>query len=103
VKQPKRAKQLGVSDEDYAAMLEAQGGGCAICGAKPKTRRLHVDHDHATGKVRGLLCHRCNRALPTWITPEWLALAYDYLGGDYCDRCGNDRWLEPHERWCDAV
>jgi hypothetical protein len=78
-RKPKRAKQLGVTDEEYAVMLEAQGGGCAICGAKPKTRRLHVDHDHATGKVRGLLCHRCNRALPTWISPRWLVEAAVYL------------------------
>ena len=76
---PKRAKQLGVTDDEYARLLEAQGGGCAICGAKPKTRRLHVDHDHKTGKVRGLLCHRCNRALPTWVTDEWLRRAYHYL------------------------
>jgi Recombination endonuclease VII len=76
---PTRAKQLGVGDDEYARLLKAQGGGCAICGAKPKTRRLHVDHDHKTGKVRGLLCHRCNRALPTWVTLEWLEDAYAYL------------------------
>lgn len=80
-RKPKRAKQLGVTDEEYAAMLERQGGGCAICGARPKTRRLHVDHDHATGKVRGLLCHRCNRTLPTWITDQWLVAALMYLYG----------------------
>jgi recombination endonuclease VII len=78
-RKPTRAKQLGVSDDEYARLLEAQGGGCAICGAKPKTRRLHVDHDHKTGKVRGLLCHRCNRALPTWVTREWLRSAHHYL------------------------
>jgi Recombination endonuclease VII len=78
-RKPTRAKQLGVSDNEYARLLEAQGGGCAICGAKPKTRRLHVDHDHKTGKVRGLLCHRCNRALPTWVTIKWLRKAHDYL------------------------
>lgn len=61
-------------------MLTAQGGGCAICGAKPKTRRLHVDHDHASGAVRGLLCHRCNRALPTWVTERWLFKAAAYIG-----------------------
>ena len=74
-----RAKQLGVTDEDYARMLAAQGGGCAICGATPKTRRLHVDHDHRTGRVRGLLCHRCNRYLPAWMTGEWLDRAARYL------------------------
>ncbi len=66
--------------EDYDAMARVQGGVCAICGRPPKTRRLAIDHDHATMRVRGLLCHRCNRALPSWVTPEWLELARDYLG-----------------------
>jgi hypothetical protein len=74
-----RAKQLGVSDADYEALLAAQGGGCAICDHPPRTRRLHVDHDHKTGEIRGLLCHRCNRALPSWISLAWLRSATDYL------------------------
>jgi hypothetical protein len=78
-RKPTRAKALGVTDDEYGRLLEAQGGGCALCNAKPKTRRLHVDHDHATGAVRGLLCHRCNRALPTWVTDRWLADASNYL------------------------
>ncbi|MCA1705615.1 MAG: endonuclease VII domain-containing protein [Actinobacteria bacterium] len=45
-------------------MLEAQGGGCFICGRPPREDiSLHVDHDHATGKVRGILCFCCNNAL----------------------------------------
>jgi hypothetical protein len=76
---PKRANELGVSDEEYAALLEAQHGGCAICGNPPKTRRLSVDHNHRTGKVRGLLCFRCNRALPTYATSEWLRQAFGYV------------------------
>lgn len=78
-RKPTRRKQLGLTIEDYDRMLAAQGGGCAICGTTPKTRRLDTDHDHATGAVRGLLCHRCNRALPTWVTPDWLARADVYL------------------------
>ena len=85
---PKRAAQLGVTDDEYARLLAAQGGGCAICGATPKRLRkdgvpyrLHADHDHMSKppRVRGLLCHRCNRALPTWVTPEWLRRAAGYL------------------------
>lgn len=51
----------------YDKMLAAQGGKCAICKRPPKSRRLAVDHDHKTGKVRGLLCFRCNyRVVRKW-------------------------------------
>lgn len=81
-RKPTRAKALGVDADTYERMLTAQGGGCAICGATPKTRRLDVDHDHKTGSVRGLLCHRCNRALPSWVNVGWLDRAANYLEGD---------------------
>lgn len=49
-------------------MLSQQGGVCAICGSGPdgqgpSGQTLNVDHDHATGKVRGLLCRTCNRGI----------------------------------------
>lgn len=50
----------GISHDQYDAMLERQGGGCAVCG---KGRTLVVDHDHDTGKVRGILCGGCNRGI----------------------------------------
>lgn len=79
-RKPTRAKQLGVNDAEYAVMFIAQDGVCAICHRPPKTKRLHVDHDHrGTGRVRALLCFRCNRSLPYWATPEWLRDAADYL------------------------
>lgn len=87
---PTRAKALGIDDAAYDALLAAQGGHCAICPNRPKTRRLHVDHDHATGAVRGLLCMRCNRALPTWVTPEWTIAAAYYLGAALDTRA----WLD---------
>jgi hypothetical protein len=40
-------------------MIEGQGGTCAVCSGKPE----HVDHDHDTGQVRGILCFNCNQAL----------------------------------------
>lgn len=56
-------KQYGITEADYEQMYERQMGICAICH-KPETDiRLAVDHDHATGKVRGLLCKRCNMAI----------------------------------------
>jgi hypothetical protein len=58
-----RLKQVyGLSVEDYDAMLAQQGGVCGICKTRPD-KPLFVDHCHATGKVRGLLCHPCNAAL----------------------------------------
>jgi hypothetical protein len=81
-RKPRRALQLGVSDEQYERLLAAQGGHCALCPNTPKTRRLAVDHEHRTGRVRGLLCHRCNRVLPTWITAGWLCAVLAYLPGN---------------------
>lgn len=67
-------------DDEYAALLAAQDGHCALCPSTPKSRRLHTDRDRATGEVRGLLCMRCNRALPEWVTERWLYRAAAYLG-----------------------
>jgi len=54
-------RNYGLRPGQYDEMLVSQGGGCAICGTvDPFGRRLHVDHDHASGKVRGLLCSPCN-------------------------------------------
>lgn len=64
-------KLYGLTPEDYQKMLAAQGGVCAICGKDEPTEhgrtgtkfRLGVDHCHDSGRVRGLLCQRCNRAI----------------------------------------
>lgn len=55
----------GIDLETYSDLFAAQGGECAICGihADLFERALAVDHNHETGKVRGLLCHNCNLAL----------------------------------------
>lgn len=57
-----RAK-YGIDLPDFERMLAEQGGACATCRRVPDGRDLCVDHDHATGKVRGLLCDLCNRTL----------------------------------------
>lgn len=54
-------RTYGIDGEQYEALLELQGGGCAVCGSKPKTKRLAIDHDHGSGAVRGLLCKRHNK------------------------------------------
>jgi hypothetical protein len=58
-----RAYNYGISEDQYKAMLEQQEGRCAICQELPKSIALHVDHDHVTGNVRGLLCRDCNLAI----------------------------------------
>tara|TARA_R110000772_G_scaffold2311_11_gene8024 strand:- start:5908 stop:6441 length:534 start_codon:yes stop_codon:yes gene_type:complete len=55
-------RTYGISLAEYNDMLKAQDNTCAICDGTSK-KNLHVDHDHATGEVRGLLCHGCNTAL----------------------------------------
>jgi Autographiviridae endonuclease VII len=55
------ARVYGLRRGEYEERLKAQGNRCAICGNEPKIRRLAVDHDHTTGKVRALICAtRCN-------------------------------------------
>ena len=52
--------KYGITENQYETLLKSQRGLCAICGEPPRTKRLHVDHDHATGQVRELLCTPCN-------------------------------------------
>lgn len=56
---------FGITSDDYQIMFENQGGRCDICGKHQSDtgKRLYVDHNHATGKVRALLCQHCNTAL----------------------------------------
>ena len=79
-------KEFGIGLEEYGAMLEKQGGVCAICKQEETTVRagrvmaLPVDHCHETGKIRGLLCNSCNRALGKFKdSVEHLLAAASYL------------------------
>lgn len=71
---------MAVLSEEYEGWVAIFGETCGICGRRPsKTRRLDRDHDHKTGAKRGLLCARCNRALPGHIDITWLEKALNYL------------------------
>lgn len=64
-------RKYGIRPEDYDRLLAHQGGTCAIAGCE-ETARLHIDHDHETGEVRGILCLLCNLAMVTVDQPEKL-------------------------------
>jgi len=69
-----------ISPAEHAELLEKQHGGCAICGLVVK---LCVDHNHKTGKVRGLLCPACNRGLGAFRDSTYaLRAAVTYLEQD---------------------
>lgn len=72
---------FNITVSDYDKMMLAQGGVCAICsGTNKDGRRLHVDHDHSTGAIRGLLCGRCNPAIGLFDDSiEVISKAVDYL------------------------
>ena len=56
-------KKYGITENDYLKMFEKQKGVCSICSKPQLTKRLYIDHNHTTGKIRGLLCENCNRGL----------------------------------------
>lgn len=74
-------RKYGISLEQYDALLEEQGGVCAICECLPRGDvAFHVDHDHGVGGIRGLLCFRCNGALGDFEDdPELLRRGAEYL------------------------
>lgn len=73
---------FGLTLEDYDRMLSEQQGGCAICGTAEAGGRgfFHVDHDHETEEIRGLLCANCNLGIGNMAdSPEILEEAARYL------------------------
>lgn len=82
-----RFEQYGITEADYYAMLRAQDYRCPICGTtepggqgRNRSSGWHIDHDHKTGKVRGLLCHNCNIGLGNFKdSTTALAAAIEYL------------------------
>lgn len=82
-----RRIMYGLSKEEYRNMLELQKGRCAICNREPRAATsgrsraiLFIDHDHATGRVRGLLCNGCNAGIGhLQDDPKRLRAAVKYL------------------------
>lgn len=74
---PYGSRELRLDPTDHKILELAQRKVCAICGQKA---RFHIDHDHATGKVRGLLCGNCNRGLGSFQdSPDLMLAAITYL------------------------
>lgn len=78
------SKKYGLSTVQYEELLSKTAGRCEICDAPPLPHRFHhIDHDHTTGAVRGVLCTDCNRGLGGFRDdPELLARALRYLKGE---------------------
>lgn len=81
-------KRYGLTLQQFNTILISQNGKCAICGTDDpscggetkKSYNFHVDHDHETGIVRGLLCAKCNRGLGFFDdNPEKILASYNYL------------------------
>ena len=75
-----RQKKYGLAPEQYDEMVRRQGGVCLICQTAHPTEPLAVDHCHASGKVRGLLCRKCNTAIALLREdPDSIARAMEYV------------------------
>lgn len=73
-------RKYGITLAFYNELLAKQHGKCAICGGGNGTHKLAIDHCHATGRVRGLLCKRCNTAIGMLNdNPDLLLRASDYV------------------------
>lgn len=73
-------RKYGLTLEEYRSILASQRGRCYVCLRKPEGKRLVVDHNHDTGEVRGLLCHKCNSALGMLSDMAWrVRRLYHYL------------------------
>ena len=73
--------RFGITLDQYEQMLKSQNGLCALCkqSTSNMNRRLAVDHDHKTGKVRGLLCFNCNTSLSKFENEEYFDRVMSYL------------------------
>jgi len=77
-------RDYGITIDDYDNMVKKQQNRCAICNSHQSELKqtLHVDHCHSTGKVRGLLCKKCNSAIGLFEdSQDRLKRAIEYIGG----------------------
>jgi len=81
-RRPDLKRRYGISKLEMDAMVIAQDGKCAVC--EQPLKRVYVDHDHCTGKVRGIVCCRCNIRLSAVDDSEWLAKAHAYKAKFSC-------------------
>ena len=73
-------RNYGITEDQYNDMFDRQGGVCALCKCPPSGKSLHVDHNHETNQIRGLLCTLCNHALERLESyPGWGHAAEHYL------------------------
>lgn len=85
----RRLRPYGLTVEDYEQLLEAQDHRCAICEKKltVASRPANVDHDHRSGRARGLLCQNCNTTIGyLHEDAEWLRRAQNHLLSPIADR-----------------
>lgn len=78
--------KYGITVEQYDRMLKMQRGKCAICSRVPAKLRLSVDHDHKTGRVRGLLCWTCNKYRVGMNTAATAPVVAAYIASDFDGR-----------------
>jgi Recombination endonuclease VII len=86
--------KFGLTPKEYEHILKRQDGVCALCERQPTPGiSLHVDHDHGTGEVRGLLCMRCNNGLGLFgEDPSLLRRAARYVTADAKHRSKRASW-----------
>lgn len=72
----------GITSSDYDLLRQRQSNDCGVCQISLEelpTQQIHLDHDHQTGIIRGILCRKCNLRLGCVDNKEWLSLAISYL------------------------
>jgi len=78
-------RTYSLSEEDYEEILVSQDYACKICSRSLEERRttrrlVHIDHDHKTGRIRGILCSYCNKGIGCFLdSPSLLRAAAAYL------------------------